>query len=216
MKYCYCCGAHLPDDFVFCPSCGKQQPQIPQKTQTAPQAPVQSVYAPVQQPAPIPVTQLPPLEPAQQYIPQMPAQNVPYCQIPSASAQQVTPADFPTQIPAPAPARKTGLFLGKAGLGLGIASLVTGVFFIIMYIIFAIVRKGSNFSVVRSEESVSVTLGVLAVIFSSIARKRGNYEKKSLLGLIFGIVGIVLGVAGVILFFVLFGGLGDFFSGNFL
>lgn len=219
MKFCYHCGTHIPDHFTFCPNCGQKQPTIPAPVQ--PQVPAQPIIyqAPPQavcQPAPQQPMAQPVPQPAKTLHYQTPVQPAPVY-IPRQEPQPASPPVYPVQAPTPAYAApavsKAGLVLGKVGLALGIASLASGLLFNLIFLLLAIVKPDLSSFDSLSYEPFTLTLGIVAVILSGIARKRGNYEKQSLLGLIFGIVGIALGVLSIILFVVFVSSAGGSSSG---
>ena len=212
MKFCYRCGVQLADDFEFCPVCGEKQVQIseapaPQSVaQEVAQTPAQPVPAPVQPIFPYvsqPVTTQPeqqrPSQPVQA-APQIPVQQIPVQQIP---VQQI-PVYYQPQpyyvyptAPKPAPKKSDGKTAGKLGLAAGIVALASGLFLCLETILYYLVANWNLF--LNFEYTPIVALTVLGIVFSSIARKRGNRKAGSLLGLIFSICGGVLLILGCIL-----------------
>lgn len=87
---------------------------------------------------------------------------------------------------------------GKLAFMLGIAALCAGSLLVLLFAIFLLTNVSFPFSV----EVVSVPLGVVSIVFSVLARKRGNHLTKPKLGLIFGIVALVLSLIGFILFLI--------------
>lgn len=90
--------------------------------------------------------------------------------------------------------------LGKLSFIAGLVSMILGAILDLTFLILSFSDLSINFSV--SYEPFTLILGVGAIVLSVLARKKGNYQKQTTLGRIFGIVGIVLGAISIILFLV--------------
>ena len=100
------------------------------------------------------------------------------------------------------PQSKIGRVFGFLSMGLGIASGASGVLVGLLCLLFAAMQLSYDGNVFLHADSVGIGAGIAALVFRGIARKQGNYEKSSLLGLILGIVRIAVGALSIILLLV--------------
>ncbi len=96
------------------------------------------------------------------------------------------------------PLNKPAKTFGTLSFILGLAGLCAGV----LMVVWAILLLAIDFNFSFSYEMVSLPLGIAAIVFSVMARKRGNMLSKPKLGLIFGIIALALTVISIIMFFV--------------
>lgn len=96
------------------------------------------------------------------------------------------------------PLSKPAKTFGTLSFILGLAGMCAGV----LMMVWAILLLAIDFNFSFSYEMVSLPLGIAAIVFSVIARKRGNMLSKPKLGLIFGIIALALTVISIIIFFV--------------
>ena len=93
------------------------------------------------------------------------------------------------------PLSKPAKTFGTLSFILGLAGMCAGV----LMMVWAILLLAIDFNFSFSYEMVSLPLGIAAIVFSVMARKRGNMLSKPKLGLIFGIIALVLTVVSIIL-----------------
>lgn len=96
------------------------------------------------------------------------------------------------------PLSKPAKTFGTLSFILGLAGMCAGV----LMVVWAILLLAIDFNFSFSYEMVSLPLGIAAIVFSVMARKRGNMLSKPKLGLIFGIIALALTVISIIMFFV--------------
>lgn len=96
------------------------------------------------------------------------------------------------------PLSKPAKTFGTLSFILGLAGMCAGA----LMVVWAILLLAIDFNFSFSYEMVSLPLGIAAIVFSVMARKRGNMLSKPKLGLIFGIIALILTAVSLIIFFV--------------
>ncbi len=177
MAFCIQCGAQLPENVSFCPSCGQKvaeaEPvytaQAPVYEQPAPQAPV------YEQPA----SQQPTYEQPQYQPPVYQQPQYQYAQQPVYTAQPVVETKFKV--------------MGYIGMGLGIGALFFGFLATILSLV-GLGYYGYESAVLAITYGIlAAGLGVPAKILAAKALGGGFVSTPAKLGNIFGLVGIIAG-----------------------
>lgn len=97
--------------------------------------------------------------------------------------------------PSQQPMNNSAKIFGNLSFFLGLAGLCAGVLTILLLLLYFAIDFDMTFSL----ELISLPLGVAAIVFSVIARKKGNMLSRPKLGRIFGIIALVLTVVSIIL-----------------
>ena len=184
MAFCTKCGAQIPDDAIFCPSCGAQHaPEVPAYAPPAedtyvlfPEAPKQEEAAPAYQP---PVYTPPAYEP--------PVQESAY-QPPVYTYQ---PPTYQPPVPTAQPQLSAGTKVkGFIGMGLGIF----GLFMSFLSLIIALDSiDGSGFALTGMVYSFGLGSGIAANILAGKSAEEGFRAAPTKLGRVFGLIAIIAG-----------------------